>query len=207
MSSTVIPREKLSAYQRWELNSFDGGAATAAASAVEAARTDPRAQREGYAVGYREGMAAAKAEITRAHAAQTARLTELISGLTREVAQLDSQIADNVLDLVVIIARRMIGEALSVRPELVLDVVREALRLLGLARTPAHLVLHPDDAQLVREHLGDQCAAGGWTITEDTTVQRGGCRLDSAGGELDATLPARWQRAMAALGRPGDWLA
>ena len=205
MSSTVIPREKLSAYQRWELNSFDGGAASAAAA--ETARTDPRAQREGYAVGYREGMAAAKAEVTRAHAAQTARLNELISGLAREVAQLDSQIADNVLDLVVIIARRMIGEALSVRPELVLDIVREALRLLGQARTPARLALHPDDAPLVREHLGDQCAAGGWTITEDSTVQRGGCRLDSAGGELDATLPARWQRAMAALGRPGDWLA
>lgn len=207
MSSTVIPREKLSAYQRWELNSFDGtGTGRSAPATADPARADPQARREGYDAGYREGTIAAQADIVRAHAAKTARLAELVNVTTRNIAQLDSQIADSVLDLAIIIARRIVGESFDVRPELLLNTVREALQMLGPARAPARLLLHPEDARLVREHLGDQCAGGGWTIVEDGTIARGGCRLDSAGGELDATLHTRWQRVLAALGRPGDWL-
>lgn len=205
MSSTVIPREKLSAYQRWELNSFDGAGDKSPATA-DPAQTSPRVQREGYDAGYREGTVAAQANIVRAHAAKTAHLAELVNATTREIAQLDTQLADNVLDLAIIIARSIVGESLNVRPELLLDTVREALQMLGQARAPARLLLHPEDARLVREHLGDQCASGGWIIVEDGAIARGGCRLDSAGGELDATLHTRWQRVLAALGRPGDWL-
>ncbi len=208
MSSTVIPREKLSAYQRWELNSFDSaGVRSAAPASAGPAQTDPRAQREGYDAGYRDGTVAAQADIVRAHAAKTARLTELVSALSRDIAQFDGQIADSVLELAIIIARRIVGESLNVRPELLLNTVREALQILGQARAPARLLLHPEDARLVREHLGDQCADCGWAIAEDGTIARGGCRLESAGGELDATLHTRWQRILAALGRPGDWLA
>ncbi len=208
MPSTIIPREKLSAYQRWELHSFDGADAqgSSTASATNAAQTSPHVQREGYDTGYRDGTIAAQADIVRAHAAQTARLAELVNALSRDTAQLDTQIADHVLDLAIIIARRMVGEALSARPELLIGTVREALQMLGQARAPARLLLHPEDARLIREQLGDQCRSGAWTITEDHTIVRGGCRLESAGGELDATLHTRWQRLLAALGRPGDWL-
>lgn len=205
MSSTVIPREKLSAYQRWELNSFDG-TGTKAANATDPAHNDPRIQREGYDAGYRDGTIAAQADIVRAHAAKTARLAELTNALTRDIAQLDVQIADSVLDLAMIVARRIVGDALDARPELLLNTVREALQMLGQARAPARLLLHPEDARLVREHLGEQCAGSGWVITEDSTMTRGGCRLDSAGGELDATLHTRWHRLLAALGRSDDCL-
>lgn len=207
MSSTVIPREKLSAYQRWELNSFDDGAQTSPVQGLESPRADPRSRQDGYEAGHREGMAAAKAEAVRAAATQTAKLNGLISAVQQDIAKLDAQIADSVLELAVIIARRIVGEALQVRPELLLGVVREALQLLGHARTPGRLLLHPDDARLVREHLGEQCAAGGWSVIEDAAVARGGCRLASADGELDATLATRWQRVLAAFGRSGDWLA
>lgn len=209
MASTVIPREKLSAYQRWELNSFDGAgiAGSSASPAADAARANPSVQREGYDAGYRDGTIAAQADIVRAHAAQTARLAALVNTLSRDMTQLDAQVADNVLDLAIIIARRIVGESLTARPELLLNTVREALQMLGQARAPARLLLHPEDARLVREHLGDQCSAGGWIIAEDGTMARGGCRLESAGGELDATLHTRWQRLLAALGRSGDWLA
>ena len=210
MSSTVIPREKLSAYQRWELNSFDGNNTAAGRNPAETAGKDKGQQRgqqrEGYDAGYRDGTIAAQAEVQRANAAQAARLAALVGNLSRETAQIDGQIADSVLDLAIVIARRIVGNALEIRPELVLDTVREALQMLGQARAPARLVLHPEDARLVREQLGDQCAAGGWTIVEDGAMARGGCRLDSAGGELDASLHTRWQRILSALGRPADWL-
>ncbi len=205
MSSTLIPREKLSAYQRWEMNSFESGAKSEAGPAGSA-RTDPRARRDGYEAGYRAGMAAAKSDAARTTSTQTSRLNEIIAALNRDVAALDAQIADNVLDLALIIAKKMAGEALNARPEMILTVVREALQLLGQARTPARLLLHPGDARIIRDHMGEQCAAGGWTIDEDASITPGGCRLESAGGELDASLSTRWQRLLAAFGRTGDWL-
>lgn len=205
--STVIPREKLSAYQRWELNSFDTGTRPTSGPTAPEARPDPRQQQDGYDAGYREGLAAAQAEVARAAAAQTARLNEIIATLGRDMARLDTQVADHVLDLAITLSRRIIGDTLAVRPELVIPVVREALQMLGQARAPARLVLHPDDAKLVREQLGDQCGASGWTLSEDATLARGGCRLESAGGELDATLQTRWERILAPLGRDTAWVA
>lgn len=204
MSSTVIPREKLSAYQRWELNSFDAGAA--AKPHAEEAQADTRTQREGYEAGYRAGVAAAHADVQRAAAAQAAQLAAVLTAANREVAAIDAHLADDLLDLALALARRLAGEALRIRPELVLPVVRECLQASGKAHAPAQIALHPADAQIVREHLGEQCAAGGWIISEDPALARGGCRLESAGGSLDASLESRWQRLLAAFGREGEWL-
>lgn len=206
MSSTVIPREKLSAYQRWELNSFEAADQQKSGPGADAVRPDPRSQREGYEAGYRAGVTAAHADVGRAAAAQAAQIQALIDGLGAEISALDEQLATHVLDLALSIGKRIAGEALRVRPELLLAVIRECLQQLGHARAPTRLVLNPADARFVREHLVEQCASGTLTVVDDESVARGGCRLESAGGELDATLDTRWQRLFAAFGRTGDWL-
>jgi len=37
-------------------------------------------------------------------------------------------------------------------------------------------------------------------------MERGGCRIESANSEIDATLDVRWKRIVAALGRDDAWL-
>jgi flagellar assembly protein FliH len=64
-------------------------------------------------------------------------------------------------------------------------------------------MLHADDVALVREYLGDDLQAAGWTMLSDASITRGGCRVQAASGELDATLETRWERVAAALGRGG----
>ena len=207
MSSTVIPREKLSAYQRWELNSFEtSDPQKSGLQGAEAARPDPRSQREGYEAGYRAGVTAAQTDVSRAASAQAAQIQVLIDGLSTEISALDEQLATHVLDLALAVGRRIAGEALKVRPELLLAVIRECLQQLGHARAPTRLALNPADARFVREHLTEQCASGTLAVIEDESVARGGCRFENAGGELDATLGTRWQRLFAAFGRTGDWL-
>lgn len=207
MSSTVIPREKLSAYQRWELNSFETSAPQKNGGVdAETARQDPRSQREGYEAGYQAGVAAAHADVRRAAAAQSAQIQSLITGLSAEISALDEQIASHVLELALTAAKRIAGEALKVRPELLLAVIRECLQQLGHTHAPTRLVLNPADARFVREHLVELSASGTLAVIEDESVARGGCRLESAGGEVDATLDTRWQRLFAAFGRTGDWL-
>src|SRR5437762_14196213 len=71
----VIPREKLSAYQRWELHSFDPDTAPRTAGAVRAADAAEKVQhlhqqvyQSGYADGLREGAQKAAGDMQRLQA-------------------------------------------------------------------------------------------------------------------------------------------
>lgn len=208
MSSALLPREYLAAARRWELDSFDPAARRAASQAPAPAAQLPtaaqleqihqQAQAEGYAAGLEEG---------RATIARTAsQLDALIQGMECALQSLDQSVTEELLALAAEVARRVVGDALQLKPELVVSVVREALRELSQTRQERVLALHPLDATLVREHLGARLAPPAWQIIEDAQLARGGCRIESAGGEVDATLATRWRRVLAALGRDDAWV-
>jgi flagellar assembly protein FliH len=91
-------------------------------------------------------------------------------------------------------------------PELILPVVREAVDYLPTLQQPALLVLHPEDALIVRGSIGHELEKTGWRIVEDANVARGGCRIDTASNQIDAQIASRWQRLAHALGRNVEWL-
>lgn len=203
MSNSIVPKEQLSAYQRWELHSFDGvavgkNAAVVLPTAAQIERMHQQARDEGHAAGYQEGKGQAEAEAQ--------RLQALLEALERELHQFDQSLAQDLLTLSLDIARQMLRQALKVRPELVLSVVQEAIACLPRLNQHAHLLLHPEDAALARASLGERLSHSGWKILEDARIERGGCRLETASSEVDATLPGRWQKVLGALGQQGNWL-
>jgi len=119
---------------------------------------------------------------------------------------MDEQVAHELLGLSLDIARQVLYQALKVNPELMLGVVREAIGTLPHVNQGAHLVLHPDDAALVRERMGEQLTHSGWKIFEDARVERGGARIETANSQIDASLETRWNRVVAALGQDTTWL-
>lgn len=204
MSSKIIPKEQLSAYQRWELNSLDQQTEAERASAVALPTVEgienihKQAYREGYAAGYQEGKGKAGAEL--------ARLAQLMSALDGALSRFDEELTQNLLSLALDIARQMLREALRVRPELVLPVIREAVNSLPQASQHPHLKLHPDDAALVRSLMEDELNHFHWKVIEDSRIERGGCRVETPNSEIDATLESRWKMILSALGREGAWL-
>lgn len=211
MSSAAIPKEKLTAYQRWELDSFDapqdarlggaptkGGKAAILPTAAQLERLHQQAHEEGYAAGYREGSERV--------AAETLRLQEVVAALAEESRRLDQSVADELLGLGLAISRQVLRHALQVRPELIIAVVNEVLGQLPLAHQRAHLILHPEDAALVRQSLGERLTQSGWEIIENAEISRGGCRLEAPECEIDATLERRWQRVVDAIGNGHAWI-
>lgn len=203
MSSLIIPRERLSAYQRWELNSFDNAShddssSMALPTAGQIEHIHQQAREEGFAAGYEEGRTRARAEVEHMQA--------LMAGLQQELGNFDERVAQDLTALALEVARQVVGQALQMRPELVLEVVREAMNCLPYFNHHAHLVLHPDDAALVRSHMGDHLDHGGWKIFEDPRMERGDCRVESPGPQVDATLQTRWQRVAADLGHNSGWI-
>ncbi|MCE8005365.1 FliH/SctL family protein, partial [Billgrantia ethanolica] len=106
---------------------------------------------------------------------------------------LDEEIANDLVELALATGHQLAGEALKARPRQVLELIGALLHteppLVGQQR----LWLHPLDHKLVEEHLGTELAAAGWKLQPDAQLTRGGCRVTSANGELDATWETRWQ--------------
>lgn len=201
MSSKLIPKEQLSAYQRWELDSLDETPVTNAVplpTAEEVENIHRQAHQEGYAAGYQEGRAQANAEL--------ARLTQLLSSLDGALTNFDEELTQNLLSLALDVARQLLREALKIRPELIVPVIREAVNSLPPASQHPHLRLNPEDASLVRTLLADELNHFHWKIVEDNRIERGGCRVETPNSEIDATLESRWRRILSALGQDASWL-
>jgi flagellar assembly protein FliH len=180
---------------------------------IEAIREQARA--EGYAEGLQEGRAAGHAEgyADGARAGQIEAESELehlrsiAATFSDAVVQADETIAHDVLELALRLARGMVRTAFEVRPELILPVVQEAIGYLPVLAQPATLTLNPEDAEIVRQAMGQELVKGGWRIVEDALLARGGCKVDTASNQIDAQAQARWARLTHALQSNVDWLS
>ena len=213
----MIPKEQLTAYQRWEMASFDEISNKAAPSPVsneelvairEQARREAytKGLAEGYQTGHSEGLEAGLAESRDQTALLISQFSSIVENFNNELAQADNLIAADLLDLAMNIAQAMIKTALPIRPELVLPIINEAIRELPALQRNAKLILNPDDATLVKQHLFDELSQNGWSIIEDIQIEAGGCRIETNSNQIDATLSTRWERLALALGKEADWL-
>lgn len=212
--SNTIPKEKQTAYQRWEMASFGDTRPSSAARQTQtvaglaeqigAAREEAR--QAGYAAGLAEGRAQGLQE-GRAQAMQEKmRMQQVAAAFATEIANANELMAENLLDLALDLAKAMLKTALQVKPELILPIVDEAIHYLPSVQQPALLYLHPEDAALVKSMMGDELAVAGWRVVEEQ-MQRGGCRVETASNQIDASMETRWQRLVSALGKNADWLA
>lgn len=200
----------MSAYQRWELNSFDEPGSTNRPGTEERASPvnlptaeeleliQKQAHQEGYATGYHDGKATAQSDAE--------RIGQILRGLQEAMLQLDQQVAQDVGDLAIEIARKMLSQALKIKPELILPIVREAMNSLPVSGHHPHLLLNPEDAVLVRSYLEVELSRSGYKVIDDIRIQRGGCRIENSNTEIDATMEARWKMIVAAIGREDGWL-
>jgi flagellar assembly protein FliH len=195
----------LTAWERWELASFDADAPVAARQETEseAATVDPgellrlreEARQEGYQAGYTAGQAAARVEAS--------RLATAATSLEQALTEFDQQVADELLALATEIARQVVRGEITARPDIVLKVVNEALA--ELPNLHATIFLHPDDASLVRSYAGDALAHAGHRVVEDARLTPGDCILESGSSQTDATLATRWRRIVETLGIASAW--
>ncbi|VTU26880.1 Flagellar assembly protein FliH [Variovorax sp. PBS-H4] len=220
-------KPSLSAWQRWEMGTLDGDeAGQDNVHALVVPRVDPEvlardnelsrlrllARAEGRAEGHREGLAKGRAEghaeglatgfaAASAHAEQ---LRALAATLPAALRRAESELADAILTLALDVARQVVHRTLRAEPEWVLPLVQDLLHAEPALQGEPRLLLHPDDVALVKNSLGNELQIAGWQVRPDDTLARGGCRVQSASGEMDASLETRWKSVTAALTRDVD---
>jgi flagellar assembly protein FliH len=160
-------------------------------TAAELEEIQRQAHEEGYQAGYAEG---------------SQRMATLMDALEQALQQADQNIAQDLLNLSLEVARQMVQQTLKANPEILLNTIREAISSLPHLNQGAHLVLHPDDATMLRASMGEQLSHTGWKIFEDTGIERGGARIETAHSQIDATVGNRWQRIVASIGQDSSWI-
>ncbi|MCW3479449.1 FliH/SctL family protein [Neisseriaceae bacterium JH1-16] len=158
----------------------------------------------GFTAGQQSGEAAgreaATAVVQQQFADAWAPLGQLATSFEAEVARIEPVLADDVLQLAMLLASKLVCNELSANPAALEPLLRNALLALPPHLKAARLRVNPADLAVVRRFLEHEAPQTVWQWVEDPAIERGGCLIDSDGARLDLTLSRRRQALAAALG-------
>ena len=204
-----IPREELQGFAAWAPDSFGDDAAPHPAMHPQAEEpagpdtpVDPQAElvaarQAGYEDGYRDGLVALEGFKQSFAAQATAQVGALVQGMDAAFDALEAQLAEAVAATAVQLARQVLRHELSVQPEVVAKVAGEAVGAVLLSARQIVVHVHPQDLPLVAEGAGELLQSRGARLVAEATIQRGGCRIESDLGAVDARIESRWAQAAA----------
>jgi flagellar assembly protein FliH len=153
-----------------------------------------QALEESEARGYQAGLAKAQAESQisiNALAAQVRQLDSIMQLLGQPLAQLDTEVEKELLQLALTVGKQLARRELRVDPTQVIGIIRESLAQLPLSAREIRIHLHPEDATTVRERLAEPTNERAWTVVEDPTLTRGGCIVRTETSQIDVRLESR----------------
>lgn len=141
---------------------------------------------KGYAQGERAGVEAGGQRAEAMLRRLAATLDEIGTLRDEMVRQTEQQ----VVELALAIARRVLHREASIDPELAGALAHVALDRLG-PTSPATIRLHPDDYATVGSHAAEDWNGRAVKVVPDPAVARGGCLVESAFGYIDASMDAQ----------------
>ncbi|MBS0580727.1 MAG: flagellar assembly protein FliH [Proteobacteria bacterium] len=180
------------------------GSASGRGRVPAAASASPASVQQAEAAGYAAGLARAQAEI-QARTAQLDRTAARFDALLRQLAHplklLDAEVEEALMSLALAIGSQLARRALQADPAQMITIVRDCLKQLPLGARTVQVRLHPEDAAVVRARLTMPAGEGAWQLTEDPTLTRGGCLVQSEHSRIDARFESRVRALVAsALG-------
>jgi len=185
----------------------DGTADLLSEAMAQADQIRDQARLTAEAEGRAAGLAAGRAELGAALAALAAAVRAVEDLGQALAAELEPQAAE----LAFALAEQILAGILTVEPERVVQVARNALRR-AADRRRVTLVVNPDDLEIINASAGSlQAELGGiehCEVQTDRRVGRGGVLLQTEAGEIDVTVASQLERAReivaAALKRDAD---
>ena len=221
-AAEAAKKARMTAYQRWEMASFDPVPADRSAADQAALEKHLRRVRDeahaqglasghvagqamGYKAGYDQGYEQGLEEGRRESRAEAARLAQMADTFKTALQAADAVVAEALTALALDIAQQVVSQHLTLDPTAVLAVARSVIAAEPALAGAPYLTVNPADLPIVEAYLLEELQAAGWSVRTDPDIERGGCRAQAASGEVDATNKTRWERVAAALGRSQPW--
>jgi flagellar assembly protein FliH len=148
------------------------------------------AHKKGFDQGREEGFKEGKAEVERL----VHRLHLILDRAMDKRGQILEQTETQVIELVLLIARKVVKTISENQKNVVISNISQALRKLK-TRSDVIIRVNLADLQLATEHAKDFIElaenAKNLTVVEDTAVDRGGCIIETDFGEIDARIASQ----------------
>jgi flagellar assembly protein FliH len=172
----------------------DGAARLLAQARAQAEEIRAQARAEGFHEGLNAGREAGAAEIAAAAGTLAAAARGIDELREQEIANLEA----SAIELALLTAGKILARALETQPELVVDLVRGALRRIADRRRITVLV-NPADLERVRAAVGTITARGSGVelceVISEERVRAGSALVRTSEGEVDASVHTQLARA------------
>ena len=134
------------------------------------------------------------------------RFEQMMQLLAEPLEQVDQQVEEELLALSIATARQIIRREITLNPDQIVAVVKEAISVLPSNSKKIKVHLNPDDAEIIRETLNISSSVlndsgdannqvsshdDSWSIVEEATINRGGCLIKTENSQIDATIETR----------------
>ncbi len=147
--------------------------------------------------GYQQGLERARQE---AEVLQR-RLLGLIDFFEHPLQALNEDIEHQLTQLAVTLAQQLVRRELKSEPGEIIGLIRDSVKLLPGNTRNITIMLHPEDARLVRSALSLDTAdeEHSWKLVEDPMITRGGCEISAPPASINATLENRLSELAASV--------
>lgn len=149
-------------------------------------------EKQGHEEGYKKGTDKAKNEIQ--------QIQELNDGFAQSLLDIENVVGQNIIKLAVRIAEQVLHSSIKTHPEKILELIDNILHL-NIDNTAAlQLYVNPQDHELISKYIQNNPDTKLWRTIADASITRGGCKAQTALGDIDATIETRWRRVVSTLG-------
>ena len=207
-----IPREELGEFAAWRPGSIGGDTVDDPVDPEPKPPSDAdvqalvaAARQNGYQDGYRDGLVALDGFKQSFAAQSTQQIGALLHALDSQFAALEAQMAQAVATSAVQLARQVVRDEVHTHPELVVRIAAEAVQSVLLSARHITLQVHPLDLPLVEAGAAEAIESRGAHLVGSDAIERGGCRIESDIGAIDARIATRWAQAAQSLGADVAW--
>ncbi|MCP4388831.1 MAG: flagellar assembly protein FliH [Gammaproteobacteria bacterium] len=147
--------------------------------------------------GFQQGLDRARQEAEELQR----RLLQLIEFFEHPLQSLNEDIEHQLTQLAVTLAQQLVRRELKVEPGEIIGLIRDSVQLLPGNTRNISILLHPDDAGLVRNALSLETSdeEHSWKLVEDPMITRGGCQISASPSSINATLENRLSELAASV--------
>ncbi|MDY0212633.1 MAG: FliH/SctL family protein [Desulfuromonadaceae bacterium] len=151
---------------------------------------------------YQKGVAAGIRQVEDKLAQTTTALAQAAQKLSTQSESIMQRSAEDMLHLVMAIARRIIQVEINEHKETIVRIVQQTINA-AVQAEEFHIRVNPEDMQVLNEHkplfVASLSGLSNIEFVSDSTITRGGCVLESPSGRVDATLETQLDEIFAHL--------
>jgi flagellar assembly protein FliH len=147
-------------------------------------------ERQAYEEGFLQGQKDGREVGQRSLELQVQQFQDVVNALVQEKEELYRRREEELINLVLLIGRKIVIRELKIQPEAIQEIVAAGFKLLSDSED-IKLHIHPQDHELL-QWAPQEAWPQGLEIVPDGTVSPGGFLMQTATGEIDGTLKNRW---------------